>query len=203
MIAADSPLQAAKERLTILALWVILGLPGKPGRSCRSPFREDKNPSFAIFDENRRFYDHATGQGGDAVDFIAIALGIPSGDACRKLIELAGVIPQTPHFSRREERNADGDKEEKAKKRQGWPIFKPPTQKEITAVAELRGLSIEASPLQRTRACYSARISPGARLDRHGFAACKRAGSTLDGHLWMRISGKKAWTLPGSEARGQ
>jgi hypothetical protein len=44
MITTDSPLQAAKERLLIPALWLLLSLPGKPGHSCGSPFREDRNP---------------------------------------------------------------------------------------------------------------------------------------------------------------
>lgn len=39
-VAYDSPLEVAKERLSIPDLWRLLNLPGKPGRSCRSPFRE-------------------------------------------------------------------------------------------------------------------------------------------------------------------
>jgi hypothetical protein len=65
-IAKDSPLQAAKEELPIPALWHLLNLAGKPGKSCKSPFREDRNPSFSIYDDGRKWKDHATGQGGDA-----------------------------------------------------------------------------------------------------------------------------------------
>lgn len=148
-----SPLQAAKEGLRIPELWAILSLPGKPARSCRSPFREDHNPSFAIYDEGRRFSDFATGQGGDAVDFVAMALGISNEDACRRLIELAGVLP------RPNERTSlgnfvhshDAEKEEKARKRESWPAFGTPTQKEIKAIAELRGLSIEGASLAAER----------------------------------------------------
>jgi hypothetical protein len=39
MNAVLSPLEAAKEQLSIPALWQLLNLPGKPARSCRSPFR--------------------------------------------------------------------------------------------------------------------------------------------------------------------
>ena len=42
--------ESAKERLTIPELWRLLNLPGNPGRSCRSPFREDRNPSFSVYD---------------------------------------------------------------------------------------------------------------------------------------------------------
>ena len=106
-IAADSPLQAAKELLSIHQLWGRLNLPGKPARSCRSPFREDRNPSFSIYDGGRKWKDHATGEGGDAADFVAVAFGISNEEACRKLIELAGVIPQVPHFTRRESESDD------------------------------------------------------------------------------------------------
>ena len=95
-VICESPLQAAKERLRIPELWATLGLPGKPARSCCSPFREDRSPSFSIYDEGRKWKDHATGQGGDAVDFLAMALDMQTEDACRKLIELAGGVPHFP-----------------------------------------------------------------------------------------------------------
>ena len=57
--ALDSPLQAAKERLTIAALRAMLELPGKHARSCRSPFREDHNASFSMYDDGRKWKDHA------------------------------------------------------------------------------------------------------------------------------------------------
>jgi hypothetical protein len=111
-VTCDSPLQAAKEELPIPALWQLLNLPGKPARSCRSPFREDRNPSFSIYDGGRKWKDYATGEGGDAVDFVAVAFGISNEDACRKLIELAGVIPQIPHFPRVEKHTATAEEEE-------------------------------------------------------------------------------------------
>ena len=88
-VVCDSPLQAAKDRLTIPELWAMLGLPGKPGRSCRSPFREDRNPSFSIYDGGHRWKDHGTGLGGDA-DFRAAACNLSKAEGARKLIELAG-----------------------------------------------------------------------------------------------------------------
>ena len=44
-----SPLKAALEKLTIFDVWQRLGLEGKPGKTCRSPFRNDRNPSFSIY----------------------------------------------------------------------------------------------------------------------------------------------------------
>jgi hypothetical protein len=111
MIATDSPLQAAKQRLTIPELWRLLNLPRNPGRSCRSPFREDRSPSFSIYADGHRWKDLSTGEGGDAVDFLARALNLSNEDACKKLIELAGVSPKISHLPTREERQAAGAKE--------------------------------------------------------------------------------------------
>jgi hypothetical protein len=198
--ACDSPLEVAKERLRIPALWAILSLPGKPGRSCRSPFREDRNPSFSIHDDDQRFYDHATGQGGDAVDFLAMALGISNGDASRKLIELAGVIPRTPHF--REARHTDGgDEEGKARKRESWPTFDAPTDAEIKAIAELRGLSNEAVSLAAEAGLlWCANCDEGQAWIVTDSRRINAQARRMDGRPWERIGAKKAWTLPGSQA---
>jgi CHC2 zinc finger len=72
--AIDSPLQAAKERLSIPALWPMLSLPGKPAKSCRSPFRHEHNPSFSVYENGRRFHDFVTGEDGDAADFVVVCL---------------------------------------------------------------------------------------------------------------------------------
>ena len=142
----DSPLEVAKEKFRIPALWVILTLPGKPGRSCRSPFREDRHPSFSIYDDGRKWKDHATGQCGDAADFVALACNLSLEDACRKLIELADTISKFPQIPRQDKYTHSAE-EEKARKRQAWPIFEPPTQREVKAIAELRGLSKEGVSL--------------------------------------------------------
>ena len=194
----DSPLQAAKERLTIPAFWHRLRLRGKPGRSCRSPFREDRSPGFSVYDDGRKWKDHGSDDRGDAVDFLVQTLRLSPEDACRKLIELTGVIPHIPHFPR-EKKHADGTEEEKAKKRQQWPMFEAPTCAEIKAFAELRGLSIEGVYLAAARGllwCANSREGQAWIItdSRRRNAQARR----LDGQPWARI-GAKAWTLTGSE----
>jgi hypothetical protein len=197
----DSPLEVAKERLRIPALWVILTLPGRPGRSCRSPFREDRNPSFVIFDNDRRFYDHGTGQAGDAVDFLAMALGISNGDASRKLIELAGVIPQTPHFQREEKHGSGDEMAEKARKRESWPTFDAPTGAEVKAIANCGAYPLKGSHLPQKRACCGAPIAMRDKLGSSPIRGVSNAQARrMDGQLWAHIGSKKAWTLPGSTA---
>jgi DNA primase len=81
-----SPLALALERLTIFDLWKLLRLDGTPKPSCRSPFREDRNPSFSIYDHGRRWKDFATGKGGDVVDFCSQARNLSKEDGARLLI---------------------------------------------------------------------------------------------------------------------
>ena len=65
----------ARERFTIADLWSTFGFEGTPRSSCRSPFREDRSPSFSIFADGKAWYDHAAGQGGDVIEFIRAAIG--------------------------------------------------------------------------------------------------------------------------------
>ena len=65
----------AREVYTIADAWVMLRLPGEPKASCRSPFREEGNPSFTIFDDGSAWKDHGTGEGGDVIEFIRHAIG--------------------------------------------------------------------------------------------------------------------------------
>jgi hypothetical protein len=65
----------AREAYRIGDAWQMLRLPGEPKASCRSPFRDDHSPSFTIFDDGKAWKDHATGDGGDVVEFIRHAIG--------------------------------------------------------------------------------------------------------------------------------
>jgi hypothetical protein len=67
------------------------GLKGrdKPQCLCRSPFREDKHPSFSIYDGGRKAKDHATGEVYDAPAFLAKAHGLPIGVALRRYVAMA------------------------------------------------------------------------------------------------------------------
>jgi len=65
----------AREAYTIPDAWQMLRLPGEPKPSCRSPFRDERTPSFTIFDDGKAWKDHATGDGGDVIEFILHAIG--------------------------------------------------------------------------------------------------------------------------------
>ena len=92
-----TPLEAALEKLSIADVWRLCGVEGEPpgrDKAVRSPFRDDKNPSFSIYDNGKRWKDHGTGEHGDAADFLAKAKNLSKADACRELIRLAGTGPE-------------------------------------------------------------------------------------------------------------
>jgi hypothetical protein len=131
-----------------------------------------------------------------------MALGISNGDASRKLIELAGVIPQTPHFQREEKHGSGDEIAEKARQRESWPTFDAPTGTEIKAIAELRGLSIEGVSLAAEAGLlWCANCDEGRAWIVTDSRRINAQARRLDGQPWAHIGGNKAWTLPGSTAK--
>ena len=202
MNAGLSPIEVAKEQLSITQLWAMLNLPGKPGRSCNSPFREDRNPSFSIYDGGRKWKDHATGEGGDAVDFVAAACNLSPEDGAEAL-DRAGGRSSAP-----ERTNEPREFRSFAQRRRG---------REGTQAGKLAGLRGSYAGGNQSY-CRAARAFRGgcfpwgasglallrgfARrpgLYHYRFAAEERAGRASMAQPWTRI-GAKAWTLPGSEA---
>jgi hypothetical protein len=201
-----SPLEAALEKLSIYDVWQLLGLEGKPGRSCRSPVRQDKHPSLSIYAQGRRFKDHATGEGGDAADFCAYVRSLSREDGARLLIELAGTgKPQKQKSVNNKAKTASPAERydplkdrEKARQRQTWPAFEIPTSAEIKTIARLRGLSPEGVSLAVERGLLFCADSEEGRA--WVIADSKRVNAQarrLDGRPWERKD-SKAWTLPGS-----
>lgn len=86
-------LDEIKERIPIAKAWELLQLPGQPAKrgASRSPFRDEKRPSFSVFNNGKMWKDHGTGETGDVVDFWCKATGIEKGAAIKELAKLAGV----------------------------------------------------------------------------------------------------------------
>lgn len=217
-----SPLEMAKERLSIPELWERCGLPGQPRRHCRSPFREDRSASFSIYANGRRWRDFATGEDGDAADFLARAQDISPEEGIRRLIKMAGVCVKYPNAnssdrSVRDKENfvsptspvvglehtwnaTSADRTEKAAKRARWPQMEPCTRTEIETIAKLRGLSVEGVALAVERGLlYCAESREGRAWILTDSRRVSAQARRLDGQPWERIRAK-AWTLPGSEA---
>jgi hypothetical protein len=203
-----SPLKTALNKLTVPDVWEMLGLPGIPKASCRSPLRDnDHNASFSIYDDNHRWKDHGTGEGGDAADFCAAALGLSKEDGARRLIEMARTGREDAQRDSHKTTRCDCSQRdkydpfkdpEKSRKRQRWPAFEVPSQAEIEAVAVLRGLSPQSVTLAAEQGLLFCASLPEGRAwvvtdSRRVNAQARR----LDGKPWEH-NGKKAWSLSGS-----
>lgn len=203
-------LAAAKDRLPVPVLWQRLGLPGRPGACCRSPFRRERHPSFSIYDDGRRWKDHATGEGGDAIDFLTHACHVDRAEATRRFLVLAGV-PQRV-WGQEASRDPHG-RDRALEKQQGGsaasagalhlPVLHRGTEAELCAVARSRCLAVEAAALAESlrtlafgtvhgQACWilgddSGRLAEARRLDGRPFSALGPLGP------------RKAHTLRGSQ----
>ena len=69
-------------------------------------------------------------------------MNISKEEGAKRLIELSGLLPQPNERTSLGNfvRSHSVEEEEKARKRKSWSVFEAPTQKEIKAIAELRGL---------------------------------------------------------------
>ncbi len=83
-----------------------IGLGDYAKRSCRSPFRDDRNPSFGVFQSgsNWFFKDHATGESGDEICLLARHHQMDPRNDFRSLVSIysshAGIpVPTVHQFS--------------------------------------------------------------------------------------------------------
>lgn len=183
----------AKQRLPISRLWKQLGLPGDatPGKSIRSPFREDRRASFSIHPSDQGWIDFGTGETGDQIDLVQRHFGYDKRQAIRKFLELAGtsvtfIQPQV-HQARPERPNCS---------------FRLGTETEIRQLADLRGLSAEA--VQAAQDYGLLRF--GTHRDEPAWfvtdkSAINAQARRLDGKNWgSSVDSPKAITLSGSKA---
>lgn len=193
----ESPLQAAKERLLIFDLWEHFSLPGRPGRACRSPFREDRNPSFSVYDSGRKWKDHSTGEQGSLVEFVALATGSSEQDACRELIEIARTGTTSKQLAPRRARiNREPRKPFRLPALDGGKIS------EMNQLARSRGFHLFAGlEILRRREQLGFYDSPQGRAwliyDRAGKVGQARL---LSGDKWPAPIASRPKTLPGSRA---
>lgn len=208
-------------RFTIAALWIHLGLPGQAprnGASGRSPFRQDRHPSFSIFADGRAFKDHATGEAGDVVDFLALARGCDKSAAARELIALAGspraILAPTPRAAVNPPLPPSPAATKPAPRGPAFPSdLRAPTAAELDELATLRQLP-NTEGLEGAAA--AGHLFVGMLPDlREGFAedwhrvrvwivtdSSRRNAQArrMDGEAWRCLGMAKAHTLRGSQA---
>lgn len=104
--------QAIKDRMSVLELWQRLDLPNCPSRSgitVKSPFREENNGSFSVYEDGNKWKDHATGDGGDIYDFYQIATQCSEEASYKAVAGMAGMA-DTGHVVLRPPKRVNGSK---------------------------------------------------------------------------------------------
>ena len=114
-----SSIKEAKQILNVSGLWEHFQLDGSPGKSCRSPFRNDRNPSFSVYiDKNgeERFKDHGCGGcEGDSYDFFQQCSNLDANAAFLPFLKLAEELKDDPTSG----------------------IFRPVTRRDTTEIPDL------------------------------------------------------------------
>jgi len=202
--------EEAKASYTIPQLWRMLELPGEPSASCCSPFREDNNPSFSIYDEDRKWKDFATDDGGDAVEFVRIALDADYAEVRLWFMERLGLDHEPGHGPQEPRRHQDTQSAGQRSKPKLDLEIEDGDESDWKRLADLRGLSQESIWLARRAGVLGFMNWEGRRLfvvtDDERRAA---EGRRLDGHPYAIFGGKplkqaplsgvdKSW-LPGAE----
>ena len=190
-----SALEQAKARFTIADAWPALGLPGTPAKSCRSPFREERKPSFSVFDNGTRWRDFGSAEAGDVVDFVARARNCDARDAARWIMERAGTAaPVQP--------------KPQPRRKLALPALDTGTFSEVRTLQESRRLPLNAGIeiLIQAGTLEFATLQDGAEAVRCWIltdsARRNAIARRMDGKPWQSLDGQpKAKTLAGSEAR--
>ena len=142
-------IERVKDCFTIADAWHALGLEGRPAKSCRTPWRDDRRPSFSVFAESRRWFDHSSGEGGDVVDFVKAAADLDTAAAVRWCAARAGLVADESGTVKPRPRAPR--RPEPMKKPEPWPTLRPGTAEEKKALASLRGFSLAGIELAARR----------------------------------------------------
>src|SRR5258708_19320344 len=185
-----------KARITIPIVAEKLFPGWKPDRSCLSPFRAEKRPSFSVHENGQRWKDYGTDKGGDVFDFYQEATGCDNKEAFKSLKKMidGGTIGANPVI--RAQKTLPEEKKE-----QFHPSLSKPTGEDLDAISNLRAISVKALQIAVDRGfLYVPRLT-GERAfvitdkSRRNYLARR-----LDGQKWEHTT-SKAYTLPHSQPR--
>jgi hypothetical protein len=89
-------IEEARAKLPLPELMREMGYGEFAKSSVRSPFRDEKSPSWGIYEKGGRwkFLDHGTGEGGDEIDFIEQVENIDRKAAIERFLAMAGIERQ-------------------------------------------------------------------------------------------------------------
>lgn len=143
-----------KNRLNIFDVADRLGLrlQGK-GNLYRSPFRDDKKPSFSISKDGQLFNDFATGDKGDLVEFYKLATNTDTAQAIKDLASITHVA-ETPYKAVYTAKHINTPiKSSNAQERPNIPHLTW-NKSHATQLQSLRGYSIESQRIAYERKIF-------------------------------------------------
>ena len=143
-----------KSRLNIFGIADRLGirLQGK-GNLYRSPFRDDKKPSFSISKDGQLFNDFATGDKGDLIAFYKLATNTDTAQAIRDLASITHVA-ETPYTTRYNATHINTPtREYKAQERPNIPLLSW-NESYAKQLQSLRGYSVESQRIAYDRKIF-------------------------------------------------
>ena len=132
----------SKDAFTVAEAWHALALPGTPARCCRIPWAEkDRRPSFSVFQDGRRWFNHRDGTGGDVLDFVKEATGMSTADAVRWCAARAGLRggDDAPDAQPRLRPSPRRQMPERAP--EAWPTLRPGTAADKKALVSIERTS--------------------------------------------------------------
>jgi hypothetical protein len=198
-----TPLECAKEKLSIPVLARLRGWAWDPGKSCRIPYQQDRSASGSVLPNERLFHDFTSGETIDAPALLARVESMTNEAACRLFIQLAGTAADVDCHQRANGAGARAPFEQPDHERQKprLPLLEAPSREDLKRIAALRNVSLDAVALARGRGfLFVTRLNglPCWALTDSSRWLCQLR--RMDGELFARrdAPGFKAWTVTGS-----
>lgn len=203
---SESQIESVRASLKIAQAWGFLGLPGRPSKSCHSPFRDDARESFSVYVDKGgldRWFDHALGRGGDVVDLWMAARGFLSTKEA-----LADILRERPSLSAYQTPSGNQNAPNRPLEAGTvvpairWPAdLRLPLEAECRELGRLRGLLPDAFDIAARLGCLKVATMAGVPVwiitDAAGLCGEARR---FDGLPFVTPKGKKikAFALTGS-----
>jgi hypothetical protein len=110
----------------------------RPAKSCHSPFRSDRSPSFSVYDNGKAYKDFSTSEHGDVISFFQKATGTDFPKAVDALSRMAGIFDEKERPQKKEALRFPDD-------------LRTGGDTELRQVEQLRNINLEACRIASDR----------------------------------------------------
>jgi hypothetical protein len=184
------------ERITIKELGERFYPDWIPSKSCKSPFRDERNASFSVSKDYKKFYDFGCSDyRGDVFSFYRIATGCDARQAFKDLKAMAGLSDDDVTTQRRIH-VPDFD----LGPIRHMPELSWPSDEDLETIAEMRGIEADALRIAVKRGLLrTAMLKDQAAWVLTDCTKYSYLARRMDGQVWNHLKSQpKAWLLRGS-----